>query len=126
MSDNLGQKNDAGKPRMDLIPPEMMFAIATILTYGAENKPYGPRNWERGMDWGRVFAACMRHMWAWWGGKAPTTKSFLFGDLDIESGYSHLWHALACITFLVTYEERQIGIDSRQTTTSEEQHNGVN
>ena len=65
------------------------------------------------MDWGRVFGACMRHLWAWWGGQNPTTKSFLFGDLDTETGYSHLWHALACVVFLTTYEERQVGTDTR-------------
>lgn len=115
MGDNLGTKKDEGKPRMDLIPPELVFALATILALGA--KKYTDRNWERGMDWGRVYAACMRHLWAWWGGRGQTSKSFLFGDLDDESKYSHLWHALACITFLVTYEERNIGIDSRHTTT---------
>jgi hypothetical protein len=120
--DNKGVKHDEGKPRMDLIPPEAMFALATILTLGA--KKYEERNWERGMDWGRVFAASMRHLWCWWGGKGPTSKSFLFGSLDEESQYSHLWHGLACIVFLVTYEERSIGIDTRTTQISEGQ-NGV-
>lgn len=73
----------------------------------------GDRNWERGMKWGRVFGAMMRHMWCWWQGKGPTTKSFLFGELDSESGFSHLWHAGCCVVFLITYEERQIGEDNR-------------
>lgn len=73
----------------------------------------GERNWEKGMCWGRVFGACMRHMWAWWGGKQATTKNFIFGDLDTETGKSHLWHAATCIAFLITYEERKIGRDSR-------------
>lgn len=106
-----GRKDDVGKARMELIPPELMFAVATILTFGAVK--YADRNWEKGMGWGRVFGACMRHLWAWWGGKGPTTKSFLFGDLDAETGYSHLWHAACCIAFLVAYEERRIGIDDR-------------
>ena len=106
-----GRKDDGGKARMDLIPPEIMFAMGAILTFGALK--YADRNWEKGMSWGRVFGACMRHMWAWWGGKGPTTKSFLFGDLDAETGFSHLWHAATCVAFLVAYEERQVGIDDR-------------
>lgn len=99
-----GYKADENKVRMDLIPPEVPHALAAVLTFGA-NK-YTARNWEKGMWWGRPFAACMRHLWAWWGGKGPTTKSFLFGDLDAETGFSHLWHALCCLAFLTAYEER--------------------
>jgi hypothetical protein len=106
-----GRKDDGGKARMELIPPEVVFALSTILTFGAVK--YSERNWEKGMSWGRVFGACMRHLWAWWGGKGPTTKSFLFGELDDETGFSHLWHAACCVAFLVAYEERQIGIDDR-------------
>ena len=106
-----GRKDDAGKPRMDLIPPEVMFALATVLGFGAVK--YADRNWEKGMSWGRVFGALMRHLWAWWGGQGPTTKSFAFGDLDAETGFSHLWHALCCIAFLVAYEERGAGEDDR-------------
>lgn len=73
----------------------------------------GERNWELGMKWGRVFGALMRHMWCWWGGKSPTSKSFLFGELDDETKFSHLWHAGCCIAFLITYEERMVGEDDR-------------
>jgi hypothetical protein len=96
---------------MDLLPPEFLFATATILTFGA--KKYADRNWEQGMKWGRVFGALMRHMWYWWGGKGPTTTNFLFGDTDEETGYSHLWHAACCLAFLISYEERKIGEDDR-------------
>lgn len=110
-----GFKKDEGKVRLELFPPEMIFAVSTILGFGAIKYPY--RNWEHGMSWGRVFGALMRHLWAWWGGKQPTKTNFAFGDLDIETGCSHLWHAACCITFLVTYEERQIGEDDRPSTT---------
>lgn len=110
-------KHDQGKARFDLIPPEFMFALAEILTFGA-NK-YADRNWELGMPWGRVYAALMRHMWCWWAGKAPTAKSFLFGELDEETGKSHLWHAACCLCFLVTFEERASGTDDRFTAVKE-------
>jgi hypothetical protein len=66
----------------------------------------GERNWELGMSWGRVFAALMRHMWAWWGGQKT----------DAETGMSHLWHAACCLAFLVAYEQRKSGVDDRPTT----------
>jgi hypothetical protein len=106
-----GRKNDQEKERLDLIPPEAIFALGRILTYGADK--YAPRNWENGMAWGRVFGALMRHMWAWWGGQGPTTKSFLFEDTDMETRFSHLWHAAACLVFLIAYEERCTGTDDR-------------
>lgn len=116
MADNFdmkagGVKADDGKLRIDLIPPEVIFALASVLTFGA-NK-YSDRNWEKGMRWGRVFGALMRHMWAWLGGKGPTTDSFLFGSIDEETKFSHLWHALCCLAFLVAYEERGHGTDDR-------------
>jgi len=106
-----GLKFDEGKVRIELVPSEIIYAIAKILTFGAQK--YDDRNWELGMKWSRVFGACMRHMWCWWAGKGPTTKNFVFGETDEETGYSHLWHAACCIAFLVTYEERQVGEDDR-------------
>lgn len=96
-----GRKDDKEKIRMDLLPPEFIEAVAVILTFGA-NK-YEDRNWEKGMSWGRVFGALMRHLWKWWGGE----------DKDPETGYSHLWHAACNIAFLVAYENRKIGVDDR-------------
>lgn len=96
-----GRKDDQGKPRMDLLPPELLTAVSMVLGFGAEK--YEPRNWEQGMSWGRVFAALMRHMWAWWSGEKA----------DPETGYSHLWHAGCCLAFLIAYEQRKIGDDDR-------------
>ena len=97
-----GHKDDGAKPRYDLIPPELLEGVAHVLSYGSIK--YAPRNWELGMDWGRPFAALMRHMWAWWRGE----------EVDAETGFSHLWHAGCCIAFLMAYEQRRIGKDSRQ------------
>lgn len=96
-----GVKHDGGKVRYELMPPEMLEGVSQILTFGAEK--YGDRNWENGMKWSRVFGACMRHMWAWWRGEKA----------DPETGKSHLWHAGACIGFLIAYEQRSTGSDDR-------------
>lgn len=96
-----GTKFDQGKVRLELIPPELIYGVGDILTFGAEK--YEERNWELGMDWSRVFGALMRHMWKWWGGE----------NTDPETGKSHLWHAGCCIAFLIAYEERGVGKDDR-------------
>lgn len=118
-----GRKDDGTKIRMELIPPEGLFAVAAVLTRGAAK--YEDRNWEKGMAWGRVFGALMRHLWAWWGGRGPTTKSFLFGDLDSEWNFSHLWHAGCCLFFLIAYEERGVGTDDRHRSSDGGGHLGT-
>jgi hypothetical protein len=106
-----GRKDDADKVRIDLFPPEALFGISRVLTFGAAK--YADRNWEKGISWSRVFAALMRHMWCWWGGQGPTTESFVFDDVDGETKMSHLWHAGCCLVFLIAFEERRIGPDDR-------------
>lgn len=96
-----GIKYDGDKIRYDLLPPELLQGVAEILTFGA--KKYSERNWEKGMDWGRVYGALQRHLWAWWRGE----------DKDPETGKSHLWHAGCCIAFLIAFEERGVGKDDR-------------
>ena len=102
------KKFDDEKVRLELIPPEMINALGEILTFGAAK--YEDRNWEKGMDWGRIYGALQRHLNAWWGGEL----------LDPETNKSHLWHAACCIAFLVTYEERKVGTDTRPTKKSDD------
>lgn len=103
-----GYKADENKIRLELIPPELIFSVGTVLTFGA--KKYRDRNWEIGMKWSRPFGAAMRHLWAWWAGKGPTSQNFLFGSTDSETGFSHLWHAGCCIAFLIAYEDRRMTV----------------
>ena len=71
---NEGWKDDAGKPRLDLLPLELVLTIARVLTFGATK--CGDRDWERVIAWGRVFGTVQRYLWAWWGGE----------DADLEDG----------------------------------------
>lgn len=96
-----GIRHDEGKPQISLVPPESINALASVLTKSIVR--YEPRNWEKGMDWSRCYDSLQRHLIAWWGGQ----------DKDPDSGLSHLWHALANLTFLVTYEQRGRGRDNR-------------
>ena len=89
-----GMKHDAGKLRMDLLPPEAIRAMAQVLTYGAAK--YAPNQW-RGVSVERYEAALLRHWLAWKEGEA----------LDLESGLPHLAHVLCNAAFLVALEGRQ-------------------
>jgi len=96
-----GRKDDAGKLRFDLIPPEAPLALAEVLTPGAVR--YGERNWEKGFNWSRAEGALQRHLNAWRAGE----------DKDPDSGLSHLKHILTNAAFLVAFEARGIGTDDR-------------
>lgn len=96
-----GAKNDSGKLRMDLIPPEAIEGLSEVLTMGA--KKYAARNWEKGFDWGRSVAELKRHLTAWEKRE----------DLDTESGLNHMKHVLCNAAFLVTFIDRGVGRDTR-------------
>jgi hypothetical protein len=103
-----GRKDDGAKVRTDLLPPDVLLAIAAVLTVGAAK--YGDRNWERGMAWSRCYGAALRHLFAWWQGEVA----------DPETGLSHLAHTACCILFLLAYESRQVGTDDRPGTSTDE------
>ena len=88
-----GRKDDEDKLRYDLIPPEALAGLAAVFTMGA--KKYDDRNWEKGIAYGRLYAALLRHLEAWRRGE----------DRDTENGQHHLdsvvWNAAA----LRAYEE---------------------
>ncbi len=91
-----GTKHDDGKPPIDLVPTEMIVAIAKVLGFGA--KKYSRHNWRGGIAYSRVYSALQRHLMAWQGDEKN----------DSESGLPHLWHAACCLSFLITYEEHDI------------------
>ena len=89
-----GLKFDKDKLRMDLIPPEAIYALAEVLTFGA--KKYADRNWEKGIELNRLFAATQRHLWDMWKGEL----------IDPESNLPHSYHALTNIAMYITLNER--------------------
>jgi len=98
---DVGRKDDEGKLRYDLVDPYALEQLVKVLTFGA--KKYGDRNWEKGIKFGRVFGACMRHLWRWWSGKGA----------DKETGLSPLAHAMCCIMFLLRYTQDKVTFDDR-------------
>ena len=95
-----GTKKDEGKARWDLLPLEVVGAVAEILTNGA--KKYAPRNWEKGIAYGRVFAGVMRHLYEWWTSKLTGGDGINHAD----GKNSHLDHAITGLMFLSAYEKR--------------------
>jgi hypothetical protein len=99
-----GNKYDQDKERYDLIPAFSLNELAKVYAYGATL--YGNRNWEEGIQWGRIFAAIQRHLWKFWGGEAN----------DQESNLPHLAHAAwGCFTLLV-YMITHPDLDDRPNT----------
>ena len=102
-----GIKHDQGKDPWHLFPWDAARGVVKVLGFGASK--YASRNWELGMDWERVYRAAINHLTKWWlkvdDGKGP--------GVDADTGYSHLWHAGCCVFFLIAYELRGVGVDSR-------------
>lgn len=96
-----GVKLDAGKPRTDLLPGDALLEVSAVLDYGA--RKYAERNWEKGMAWGRLSGAALRHLWAWARGE----------DVDPESGHRHLAHFACCALMLLALTMRGVGADDR-------------
>lgn len=97
-----GVKLDDGKARWDLLPFDALDDVAVVLKYGADK--YAARNWEKGLAWGRLLAAALRHLAAWGRGQ----------NNDPESGLPHLSHAACCVLMLLALSRRGVGADDRQ------------
>lgn len=80
----------AHKPRMSVVPSEVLDEIVAAFTEGA-NK-YGVLNWRKTKDVhaSTYFDATMRHLRAWWKRE----------DIDAESNIHHLSKAIASLMVL--------------------------
>lgn len=96
-----GKKNDAEKPRMDLISSKAMIELSKVLTFGA--KKYASHNWRAGISYSRIIAAIMRHVTAYNDGET----------LDPETGLSHMAHAFCEVMFLIEFEQTHPEMDDR-------------
>lgn len=86
-------KADNGKPKLTLVPTEIIRNIAVIREYGC--KKYGdPENW-REVEIQRYRDAAFRHFLSYLENPQGT---------DTESGYPHLWHVACNIAFLCEME----------------------
>lgn len=100
-------KFDEEKPSTDLLPTEALIEVSKVLGYGA--RKYEPENWRKGFIWSRLYAAALRHMFAWKEGQ----------DLDDETSLNHIAHAICCLMFLLTSQLLGIGTDDRWRASDE-------
>lgn len=97
-------KFDKGKPKIHLVPPAAIRAIAEVFTFGAEK--YGEHNWRQDRDkfpYSRHISSIQRHL-----------LDFQDGiDNDDESGLSHLAHAMTQLMILYTITQEAPQMDDR-------------
>jgi hypothetical protein len=86
-----GIKYDGGKVRMELVPLLGIEAVAKVITFGSAK--YGEHNWRKGLKFGRIQGAMLRHLTAIEGGE----------ELDPESGLPHAYHVACNAIFLATF-----------------------
>lgn len=98
-----GRKFDGGKLRYELIPHELLEALAKALTYGA-NK-YEDNNWQK-VEQKRYIGASFRHLVAWIKGETH----------DSESGLHHLVHLLANVGFMLWQDIHTKQLDMGEVT----------
>lgn len=104
MSEQSGVKHDQEKPDMSLLSSIALLKVAQVMTHG--KKKYGANNWRGGLQWTRLLAAVLRHVFAYLGGE----------DKDPETGLSHLAHASCGLMMLLEFEETHKQLDDRHAS----------
>ena len=104
-------KADAGKPRLSLVPTEIINQIARVREYGINKYPNGgPNNWKK-VELDRYRDAAYRHLLAY----IANPKG-----VDEESGLPHLAHLACNVAFLCELEALQKEEPETKDTTSKE------
>lgn len=89
-----GARYNDNKPDWSLMPTHLLEEVVLVWQYGA--RKYAAWNWARGMAWSVPYACLIRHIYAyWWKGERN----------DVESGYSHLAHAVCNLMMLMHFEK---------------------
>lgn len=91
---NQEAKADAGKPKLTLVPQQILYDIAEVREYGCK-KYHNPDNWKQ-VEKQRYRDAAFRHFLAYL--REPS-------GVDEESGIAHLKHLACNIAFLCELEK---------------------
>jgi hypothetical protein len=89
-------KADAGKPKLSLVPPEIIRDIARVREYGNNKYPEGGKDNWKNVEPDRYRDALFRHLLAYL--EDPN-------GVDEESGLPHLWHLSCNAAFLCELEK---------------------
>lgn len=91
-------KSDNGKPRLDLVPLEVLYPLAKVREYGlSKYGKSGMENWDKIED-ERYLAALLRHLVAYQKDN---------NALDEESGLPAIYHVLCNAAFLAIKHARK-------------------
>lgn len=96
-------KFDDGKVEFDKVPPYPLWETIKVFNQGGNNGKYPARSWEKGMSWGKIFSALMRHAWKFWAGQS----------IDPDDNVHHLAHCIWCCMVLMEYEKTHLEYDDR-------------
>lgn len=96
-----GKKFDSQKLRLELIPPEAIEGLGSVLTFGAGK--YGDRNWQNGIRITRLIGSLKRHL-------LKFEKSI---DVDDESGCLEIDHILTNAAMIKWMIVNRIDMDDR-------------
>jgi hypothetical protein len=96
-----GQKDIAGKPRLDLVPFEFIEGAANAFEFGT--KKYSVHNWRKGIEVSILVRSLLSHVMKFNEGE----------DKDSESGLHHLDHACATLAMLITTAKTMRHMDNR-------------
>lgn len=104
MDESQEAKRDAGKPRLTLVPREIIWDVAAIREFAVNTKYRDPENWKR-VEPQRYRDAAFRHFLAY----LDDPKS-----VDEESGLPTLWHLACNIAFLCALEKEDCDDENKQ------------
>lgn len=91
-------KADAGKPKLSLVPTEIIRDIARVREYGNNKYPEGGKdNWKL-VEPDKYRDALFRHLLAYL--EDPASE-------DEESNLPHLWHLACNVAFLCELEKEK-------------------
>lgn len=88
-------KADKGKPKLSLVPTEIINCIAKVRMFGVE-KYHNPDNWRK-VEKERYIDALYRHLLKYIDDN---------NSVDEESGLPHLWHIACNVAFLCEMERK--------------------
>lgn len=86
-------KDDASKPILSRVPPEINWAIERVREYGC--RKYPEDSW-KDVETQRYWEAVLRHTLAAW-------KDYR--AVDPESGLPHIWHIACNLAFIIELEK---------------------
>lgn len=98
----MAQRYDQGKSRVELIDPDFIFGLGSVMAMGAEK--YSANNWKASLNTAKhddfvlgCRGSLMRH----------AMKMARGEELDDESGLHHSFHVAANAMFIAYYDENK-------------------